>query len=106
MPAAADAAAGPSLPSRVRKEAPLSVSATATSNRVLRSAALLAAGGRAHLIGAAGAGMRALTDVLYGAGWRLSGSDTSTSPSEVARWQAHGVPMFTDHNVAHVPLDA
>lgn len=84
----------------------MSVSATATSNRVLRSAALLAAGGRAHLIGAAGAGMRALTDVLYGAGWRLSGSDSSATPAEVARWQAHGVPMFTDHNVAHVPLDA
>ena len=45
-----------------------------TLNRVLRSAALLAAGGRAHLIGTSGAGMRALTDVLYGAGWRLSGA--------------------------------
>jgi UDP-N-acetylmuramate--alanine ligase len=58
------------------------------------------------LIGAAGAGMRALTDVLYGAGWRLSGSDCAATPVEVARWQAHGVPYFTRHDVSHVPLDA
>ena len=79
---------------------------TATSNRVLRSAALLAAGGRAHLVGAAGAGMRALTEVLYGAGWRLSGSDTSATLGDVAHWQAQGVPIHTEHHEGHVPLDA
>jgi UDP-N-acetylmuramate--alanine ligase len=83
-----------------------SASATASSNRVLRSAALLSAGGRAHLIGASGAGMRALTEVMHGAGWRLSGSDMSVTPGEVARWQSHGVPIYTSHHESQVPLDA
>lgn len=83
-----------------------SATATASSNRVLRSAALLTAGGRAHLIGTAGAGMRALIEVLHGAGWRLSGSDLSAAPEDVARWQGHGVPIYNAHHESQVPLDA
>lgn len=89
----------------VRKEATLSVS-SATTNRVLRSAALLSAGGCAHLVGASGAGMKALTDVLLGTGWRLSGSDPSATESDLMRWRKDASPLHNRHGVEHVPLDA
>ena len=44
---------------------------------------------RAHLVGVAGAGMRALADVLLGHGWQLSGSDLAIGPaSALARLPA------------------
>ena len=44
----------------------------------MRNAALSSC--RAHLIGAAGAGMTALADVLREAGWKLTGSDAAVPP--------------------------
>jgi UDP-N-acetylmuramate--alanine ligase len=55
---------------------------------------------RAHLVGAAGSGMRALADVLAAWGWRLTGSDLRLTSSEAfggkaARW-------FKEHAAEHV----
>ena len=41
---------------------------------------------RAHLVGIAGNGMRALADVLLGWGWRLSGSDLISPPFPPVGW--------------------
>ena len=40
---------------------------------------------RAHLVGIAGSGMRALADVLLGWGWLISGSDL-----DIASFASHG----------------
>ena len=59
------------------------------------------AGRRAHLVGVAGAGMRALAEVLLGRGWRLSGSDLSIGSLEhLAR---RDVELHAGHDAAHLP---
>jgi UDP-N-acetylmuramate--alanine ligase len=65
----------------------------------------------AHLIGLAGAGMRALSEVLLGMGWSLSGSDLA--PSFVVRVLARGdeakdglkpaLQTFPGHAAEHLP---
>ncbi|MDP2479855.1 MAG: UDP-N-acetylmuramate--L-alanine ligase [Candidatus Palauibacterales bacterium] len=51
-------------------------------HRLPRSADLPAPGSEVHLMGAAGAGMRALAVLLAGAGYRVSGCDRSGGPVE------------------------
>jgi UDP-N-acetylmuramate--alanine ligase len=55
---------------------------------------------RAHLVGIAGNGMRALADVLLGWGWFLSGSDLDVGP--VQSLVAAGVRLFAGHAAEHV----
>lgn len=50
---------------------------------------------RAHLLGIAGAGMRALADVLLGRGWTLSGSDLD--PGSAGGLIEAGVRVFQGH---------
>lgn len=55
----------------------------------------------AHLVGIAGAGMRALADVLLGWGWKLSGSDLAIgSVRELAR---DGVRLSEGHAAENLP---
>jgi UDP-N-acetylmuramate--alanine ligase len=54
----------------------------------------------AHLVGIAGAGMRALADVLSGLGWSLSGSDLSLG--SIREMAAAGVRLFQGHSPGHV----
>lgn len=59
--------------------------------------------GRAHLVGAGGAGMRSLASLLIGLGWRITGSDLSPEPA------AQGndfCPILRGHSAANVPRDA
>jgi len=45
-------------------------------------------GGRAHLVGIGGAGMRSLADVLTAANWKVTGSDENLTPADAIRWKA------------------
>jgi UDP-N-acetylmuramate--alanine ligase len=56
---------------------------------------------RAHLVGIAGNGMRALADVLLGWGWTLSGSDLNTTG-----FSRPGPRLFHGHAAEHVPREA
>ena len=60
--------------------------------------------GRAHLVGAAGSGMRALARVLHGWGWKLTGSDTSVKAVEAAALPT--VSLSCSHKAENVPADA
>ncbi len=59
---------------------------------------------RAHLVGAAGSGMRALAEVLLGRGWKLSGSDLATDSTE--RLADAGVCICEGHAAENLPPDA
>jgi UDP-N-acetylmuramate--alanine ligase len=59
---------------------------------------------RAHLVGVAGAGMRALAEVLLGWGWQLSGSDLAIAP--VRGLAREGVRLHEGHSAAHLPPQA
>jgi len=59
---------------------------------------------RVHLVGAGGAGMRALADVLAGWGWTLSGSDASAEAA--AELADARLPVATGHAAENVPHDA
>ena len=59
---------------------------------------------RAHLIGIAGNGMRALADVLVGWGWTVGGSDLDPSPAK--HLIAAGASLFQGHAAEHLPPDA
>lgn len=54
---------------------------------------------RVHLVGAAGAGMRALAALLQGAGCRLSGSDAASHTGDWPDW------LRSEHAAAHLPAD-
>ena len=56
---------------------------------------------RAHLVGIAGTGMRALADVLLGRGWRIGGSDLRLDPVE--QLLAAGVQLRSGHAAEHLP---
>jgi UDP-N-acetylmuramate--alanine ligase len=58
---------------------------------------------RAHLVGIAGAGMRALAEVLLGWGWRLSGSDLVLGATR--RIARAGLRLFEGHAAANLPPD-
>lgn len=54
---------------------------------------------RAHLVGIAGSGMRALADVLFAAGWTISGSDLrgeSLSAMPYTTWTGHDASAVND----------
>jgi len=59
--------------------------------------------GRAHLVGIAGAGMRALADVLVGRGWSLSGSDVAVR--SICRMADAGVRLHEGHAAENLPPD-
>ena len=58
---------------------------------------------QAHLVGIAGAGMRALAEVLLGWGWKLSGSDLTIGPAR--HLAGRGVRLCEGHAAAHLPPD-
>ena len=59
---------------------------------------------RAHLVGVAGSGMRALADVLAGWGWQLSGSDSSATGG---RWfEGHAAEHLSPETELVVHSDA
>ncbi len=58
----------------------------------------------AHLIGAAGAGMRSLAQVLSQRGWRLTASDSGLLAPQVLA--GSGVRIRPGHSPRNVPLDA
>ena len=64
---------------------------TSTLIRPRDDAALrIESAGRAHLVGAAGAGMQAMADVLHDAGWTLSGSDPRAGTLRNPRFDVAG----------------
>jgi UDP-N-acetylmuramate--alanine ligase len=58
---------------------------------------------RAHLVGIAGCGMRAMADVLLGWGWQLSGSDWRIE--SLPSLAASGVSLFAGHNAQNLPAE-
>ncbi len=56
---------------------------------------------RAHLVGIGGSGMRALTDVLLGWNWRISGSDRNLDSAE--ELAAVGVHLSSGHAAENLP---
>jgi UDP-N-acetylmuramate--alanine ligase len=65
---------------------------------------LRASTGSVHLIGIAGAGMRALASIMLDQGWTVSGSDLNVD--SVKKLAARGAKIFTGHATGNVPLDA
>lgn len=61
---------------------------------------------RAHLIGACGAGMKALAELLDGIGWRLSGSDLQPACPTIESLRLHGFQFHQGHAASNVPADA
>ncbi|MDA0835392.1 MAG: UDP-N-acetylmuramate--L-alanine ligase [Planctomycetota bacterium] len=59
----------------------------------------------AHLVGIGGAGMKALTELLTGLGWHISGSDLHTSPTLLAM-QQRGLRVHAGHQDGHLPQQA
>ena len=59
---------------------------------------------RAHLVGAAGSGMRSLAEVLAGWGWDLTGSDLAAGPLDLG--QRGPMTVCRGHAAANVPSDA
>ncbi|HET6881931.1 MAG TPA: UDP-N-acetylmuramate--L-alanine ligase [Pirellulales bacterium] len=74
------------------------------ASRLLPQRRSLAAPHSAHLVGIAGAGMRALADVLLGRGWSVTGSDLL--PDSVSWLAERGVPVHSGHAAGHVPAEA
>jgi UDP-N-acetylmuramate--alanine ligase len=58
---------------------------------------------RAHLIGIAGSGMRALADVLTGWGWEISGSDSNLD--DISK-RANRPKIFAGHDAEQISQDA
>jgi len=61
---------------------------------------------RAHLVGVAGSGMRALAEVLAGWGWQLSGSDSNAAAVRdlaAKNIAAKNIRVFEGHTAAHLP---
>jgi len=56
---------------------------------------------RAHLVGIAGSGMRALADVLLGYGWKLTGSDLN--PQGIGHLARAGVRLLQGHKAEYLP---
>jgi UDP-N-acetylmuramate--alanine ligase len=69
------------------------------------------AGGRAHLIGIAGSGMQALTQVLVDRKWRVSGSDLNPAARQIVAEglrvepAANPVSVLLGHAADHIPAD-
>ncbi len=74
------------------------------SLRPLSGSLEIEAPSRAHLVGAAGSGMRSLADVLLGLGWTVSGSDCA--PAEQPGQRPIPFPFFGRHGPDQVPPDA
>ena len=60
----------------------------------------------AHLVGACGAGMKALTEVLLDSHWSLSGSDLSPPNQAVQKLIDRGLVFHQGHRAANVPDSA
>lgn len=71
------------------------------SDRLARRADLPAADGRAHLVGAGGAGMRGLAVLLARDGWSVTGCDASTS-ARAPEITARGGELLEGHAPEHV----
>lgn len=56
-----------------------------------------------HCVGMAGSGMQAITEWLVDAGFRLTGSDNSASPEQIARYQKLRAKLLPGHSPHHVP---
>lgn len=83
---------------------PLDKSGVVGSRPALGRAPVLPSTGRAHLVGMAGAGLRALAEALLGWGWQLSGSDLW--PESLDRLADRGVRVCRGHAARHVPVEA
>jgi UDP-N-acetylmuramate--alanine ligase len=57
----------------------------------------------AHFVGACGAGMRALAEVLLDRGWLLSGSDLSSPNSQMQKLVDRGLALHQGHSEANLP---
>lgn len=60
---------------------------------------------RAHLVGIAGSGMRALAEYLRDAGWVVSGSDSGASTRALRRLASVGISARPRHAADHVRSD-
>ncbi len=69
------------------------------SDRLLNVSDLPPSGSRVHLLGVAGAGMRALAEVLVEGGWIVSGSDRDSSSSTTL--STMGVDVVSDDDTSH-----
>lgn len=61
---------------------------------------------KAHLIGVCGTGMRALTELLLGLEWSVSGSDQQKPSAAIQQFQRDGLIFHSNHQAEHVPPDA
>ncbi|MDB4439787.1 Mur ligase family protein [Planctomicrobium sp.] len=60
---------------------------------------------RAHLIGACGAGMKALAEILLDVGWELSGSDLSSDSSAWKSLISLGVHLVPEHQASSISAE-
>ncbi|MFN0054629.1 MAG: UDP-N-acetylmuramate--L-alanine ligase [Planctomycetales bacterium] len=61
--------------------------------------------GAAHLIGVCGAGMKALAELLQGAGWTVSGSDLQASEATIASFARRGLRIHAGHERRFLPAE-
>lgn len=60
---------------------------------------------RAHMIGATGAGMKGLAEILLDDGWKLSGSDSQADPQVVARFRERGMHINSKHAASAISAE-
>ena len=60
----------------------------------------------AHLVGACGAGMKALAEILLDAGWTLTGSDNSPQNNSIQSLVDRGLVMHEGHCESNLPAHA
>ena len=57
---------------------------------------------RLYCVGMAGTGMKAIAEWFAAAGWQVTGSDRSATPSTIAQFQARGMRLFPAHSAEHL----
>jgi UDP-N-acetylmuramate--alanine ligase len=56
-----------------------------------------------HLVGVCGAGMKALSELLAGSGWAVTGSDSGAAAGTIAQFARRGLRIHPGHESAFVP---
>jgi UDP-N-acetylmuramate--alanine ligase len=58
---------------------------------------------RVYCVGMAGTGMKAIAEWFSAAGWQVSGSDRSATPTLIAKFQSRGMRLHAEHSADHLP---
>ncbi len=58
---------------------------------------------RVFCVGMAGTGMKAIAEWFSAAGWQVSGSDRSATPTVIAKFQSRGIRLVSEHSADNLP---